>query len=166
MPHAINEIPVPNDDFLVKDAVLERIWHELYRELRLPETADMQFITWIVPSRVREVNGVYRAEGKQAAFMVVSPNPNGQDKDPIRSYGLTPLKDYQAALKEYGHYVGGPHPAKTIFAHLVRSHAKAIGAITGLTDVDEDTYFKNLDKARWLVEQAQGKRYVEGETMF
>ena len=165
MPRAVNEIPVPNDDFLVKDAVLERLWGELHRELRLPEQADMQFLTWIIPSRMREVNGVYRMEGKQAAFMVVSPNPNGKEA-PIRTYGMTPLKDYQAALKEYGHYVGGPHPAKTIFAHLVRAHAKAIGAITGLTDVDEATYFKNLDTARWLVEQAQGSRYVQGETMF
>jgi hypothetical protein len=166
MPTRVTEIPVPNDDFLVKDAVLERIWGELHREMRLPEKADMQFITWIIPSRVREVNGVYRAEGKKAAFMVVSPNPNGDDKPPLRTYGTTPLKDYQLALKDVGHYVGGPHPAKTIFAHLVLAHAKAIGAVTGLTDMDEETYFKNLDTARWLVEQAQGKRYEAGITMY
>lgn len=166
MPQPISEIPVPNDDFLVKDAVLERIWGDLHRELRLPESADMQFVTWIIPSRMRLVNGVYRAQGKQAAFMVVSPNPNGEDKAPIRTYGTTPLKDYKAALEEYGHYVSGKsHPAKTIFAHLVRAHAKAIGALTGLTEMDEKAYFKNLETARWLVEQAQGDRYVPGVTM-
>lgn len=166
MPRRVNEIPVPNDDFLVKDAVLERIWGELHKELRLPESADMQLLTWIIPSRVREVNGIYRAEGKQAAFMVVSPNPNGQEA-PVRTYGTTPLKDYKVALEEYGHYVSGKsHPAKTIFAHLLRAHAKAIGALTGLTAMDEEAYFKNLDTARWLVEQAQGSRYVPGVSMF
>lgn len=166
MPRPINEIPVPNDDFLLKDAVLERIWDDLHRELRLPKEAEMSLLTWIVPSRMTEVRGVYRAEGKQAAFMVVSPNPNGKDA-PIRTFGMTPLKQYEAALKEYGHYVSGKaHPAKTIFAHLIRAHSKAIGAITGLTEVDEATYFKNLDAARWLVEQAQGSRYESGVTMF
>lgn len=161
----VSEIPVPNDDFLLKDAVVERIWNELHKELKLPESADIQFLTWIIPSRMREIRGIYRAEGKQAAFMVVSPNPNGDDKTPIRTYGTTPLKDFQQALKDAGHYAGRPHPAKVIFAHLVRSHAKAIGAITGLTDVDEEQYFKNLETARWLVEAAQGKRYVPGVTM-
>jgi hypothetical protein len=165
MPTRVTEIPVPNDDILVKDAVLERIWEELHRELKMSREFDMQFLTWIIPSRMREVNGVYRAEGKQAGFMVVSPNPNGKS-DPVRTYGTTPLKDYKVALKEAEHYVGKPHPAKTIFAHLVRAHAKAIGAITGLTDVDEETYFRNLDAARWLVEQAQGKRFEAGITMY
>ena len=166
MPRVLREIPVPNDDFLVKDAVLEGIWRDLRRELRFAADVDFQFVTWIVPSRMTEVNGVYRAEGKQAAFQVVSPNPNGDDKSPIRTFGMTPLKDYKQALKEAEHYAGRPHPAKTIFAHLLRAHAKAIGALTGLTDVDEEAYYRKLDTARWLVEQAQGKRYEQGITMF
>lgn len=164
MPTRINEIPVPNDDFLVKDAVLERLWEELHREMQLPKQADMQFLTWIIPSRVREINGVYRAEGKQAAFMVVSPNPNDKEKAPVRTFGTTPLREYEAALKEYGHFVGGPHPAKTIFAHLVRSHAKAVGAITGLTDMDMETYMKQYKLAREMVREAQGSRYEAGVT--
>lgn len=166
MPVPIDEIPQPNDDFLVSDAVLERIWEDLHRGLRLPKDADMQLLTWVVPSRMREINGVYRAQGKKAAFMVVSPNPNG-DKTPVRTYGTTPLDDYRAAVKEVGHYVSGKsHPAKTIFAHLIRAHAQAIGALTGLTPMDEETYFKNLDTARWLVEQAQGNRYEQGVSMY
>lgn len=154
-----------NRDFLVDDAVLERIWHELHAELKLPESADMQFLTWIIPSHMEERKGIYRRVPTLAAFMVVSANPNGSDKPTVRTQGTSPLDQYYEALKEHGHYVGRPHPAKTIFAHLLRSHAKAIGVITGLTELDEETYFKNLETARWLVEQAQGKRYVPGVTM-
>lgn len=166
MPQAITEIPVPNDDALLKDAVVERIWDELRHDLRLPADLEMDFLTWIIPSRMEEVRGVYRAVGKKGAFMVISPNPNDESKAPIRTYGTTPLKDFQQAVKDTGHYVGRAHPAKVIFAHLVRAHVKALGIITGLNPVDEETYFKNLETARWLVQQAQGKRYVEGETMY
>ena len=157
---------IPTDDFLMKDSELERIWDDLRQELKIARDVDLQFLTWIKPSGMEEINGVYRAVGKKACFEVVSPNPNDESKPPIRTFGSTPLKSYRAALKDSGHYVGRSHPAKTIFAHLVRAHLKAIGAISGLDPVDEATYYRNLDTARWLVEQAQGKRFEAGVTMY
>lgn len=163
MPRAIvNQIPQPNDNFLVDDALLERIWDEVTTELRVED--DIDVLTWIVPERVAEQGGIIRRQPEQAAFMVMSPDPNGKDKL-IRTFGMTPLRDYKQALSEHGHYASRPHPAKTILAHLLIGHAKAIGALTGLTSVDEAVYMKSLNAARWVAEKAQGNRYIAGETM-
>lgn len=165
MPNPIQEVLVPKDDPLLSDAVVERMWEELHAEYKISHDHDIQFLTWVEPSRVVEMNGVYRARGKLAAFAVVSPDPNGKDR-PLMTQGSTPLKEYRQADKDAGHFVSGKsHPARTIFGHLIRAHAKAIGALTGLTPLDEEQYEKNLKIARVLVEQAQGDRYVEGETM-
>lgn len=163
----VDEIPQPNDDFLVEDAMLERIWEELHVELGISKKYDAQFLTWIVPARERLVKGIYRHDGMKAAFQVTSPDPNGKDDKDLRTFGMTPYDEYKQALTEYGHYVSkGDHPAKTIFRHLLRAHAKSMGAIKGITEMDEKTYQKNLDAARWIAEMAQGDKFEPGKTMY
>lgn len=165
MPRGLDRIPKPTDNSLVDDATLEHIWAALRKEFHVSDDLDMQFLTWIEPSGLREVRGIVRIDPEHAWFMVVSPSPN-PNGDPVRTFGSTPLKGYYEAIKDYGHYNGRSHPAKTIFGHLVRQHLLSIGALTGLTDVDEATYEKNLKAQRWIAEETQRDRYEEGVTAY
>ena len=165
MPQAVDEIPQPTDEPVIGDSLLEQIWDELRREYRVAKDLDFQYLTYIVPPQTSMVRGIYRNTGMRACFEVQSPSPNKGGK-PIRTFGMTPWTQYQEALREWGHFVsGGNHPAKTIFRNLTLAHLQTIGALEGLDPVTVESYYKNLDTARWVVEKAQGDRYEEGITM-
>lgn len=162
----MREIPEPNDNFLLDDTTLGMIWDKLFREFKVSRDQEVHFLSWIGEPSTRLISrkGIFVKEAEVAWFLVVSPSPNKADDPLVRTYGSTPLADYYDALKEWGHFANRPHPAESIFRHLLRQHLRSIGALTGLTEIDESAYEETLRQSHWVLEQAQGSRYEKGIT--
>lgn len=117
---------------VLSDRRVEALWARISKELNFG-SADVQFASYLQPPRTVEKGGRVVSQAETVVFLVVSPNPHPRHKGRmIKSYAVTPERDWVDAEREAAHFVGMGDPAYPIYKALSRQHLEKRQAMVEL----------------------------------